>query len=142
MTPPATFAAVRRIVVYCPINAETLAAVARGDVSALARDGAAGRILSYIEGCPDLGAFGSYRGVCEVSIGIEAFTPATGATPTSGRVGERSHSPTAAITTYAHESVADERLDTLLADLTALHPWEIPVIEVAMVTLRKPMARG
>ena len=127
---------------YCPINADTLAAVARGDVSALARDGAAGRILSYIEGCPDLGAFGSYRGVCEVSIGLEAFTPAKGATPTSGRVGERSHSPTAAITTHAHESVADERLDTLLADLTTLHPWEIPVIEVAMVMLRKPMAGG
>lgn len=77
-----------------------------------------------------------------MSLGLEAFTPAKGATPTSGRVGERSHSPTAAITTCAHESMADERLDALLADLTALHPREIPVIEVAMVTLRKPMTGG
>ena len=142
MKPHAPLAAVRRITVYCPINADTLAAVARGDASALARDGAVGRILSYIESCPDLGAFGTYRAVCEVSLGVEAFTPAKGATPTSGRAGERSHSPTAAITTYAHESVSDERLDALLADLTNLHPWEIPVIEVMMVTLRKPTAGG
>ncbi len=76
MTPHAPLAAVRRITVYCPIDADTLAAVARGEVSALARNGAAGRILSYIESCPDLGALGSYRGVCEVSLGLEAVIPA------------------------------------------------------------------
>jgi hypothetical protein len=125
----------RRITVFCPVSPDTLGALARGELAALARDPVGGRILGYIERCPDLGDFGAYTGVCEVAIGLEAFTSAPHARPTMGAAGQRSHSATAVITTYARDSIPDERLDTLLQELCALHPWEVPVIEVAAVTL-------
>ena len=129
------FSPARRITVFCPVSKDTLVALTRGELAALAADPVGGRILGFIERCPELGDFGAYRGVCEVAIGIEAFTPAAHARPTLGAAGERSHSATAVITTYARDSITDERLDALLRDLCALHPWEVPVIEVAAVTL-------
>ena len=125
----------RRIAVFCPVSPATISALARGELSALAGDPVGGRILAYIERCADLGDFGAYRGVCEVAIGLEAFTSGAHARPAMGSAGERSHSATAVITTYARDSISDERLDTLLQELCALHPWEVPVIEVAAVTL-------
>jgi hypothetical protein len=125
----------RRVTVYCPVAPETLSALARGDPAALTRDPVGGRILGYIERCPEFGDFGSYTGVCEVAIGLEAFTPGLRARPTLGAAGERSHSATAAITTYASDAIAEDRLETLLQGLCALHPWEVPVIEVSSVTL-------
>jgi hypothetical protein len=125
----------RRITVFCPVSRETLGALARGELSALAEDAVGGRILGYIERCPDLGDFGAYRGVCEVAIGLEAFTSAPHARPAMGAAGERSHSATAVITTYARDSIPDERLETVLRELCTLHPWEVPVIEVATVML-------
>lgn len=126
---------VTRISVYCPVEPSTLAALARGELAALAADPVGGAILRFIETCPDLGQFGEYRGVCEVSIGLEAFTPGGGARPTLGAAGERSHSATAVITTYARDGLPPAELDAILAELCARHPWEVPVIELAPVTL-------
>ena len=136
------FTTARRIAVYCPVSPATLGALARGELSALAADPVGGRILGFIEQCPDLGDFGAYTGVCEVAIGLEAVTSTAQARPALGAVGERSHSATAVITTYARDSIPEDRLDALLAELCALHPWEVPVIEVAAVTLvrRHPSA--
>lgn len=126
---------VYRITIFCPISTDTLAALTRGEFIALAADRDAGRIVEYVAASEDLGDFGAYRGVCEVSVGLEAFTPLTGAQPTLGRPGERSNSATAALTTYARRGVSPARLDELLEELAARHPWEVPVIEVACVEL-------
>lgn len=131
------YTAVRRITVFCPVSRDTLGALARGELAALAEDEVGGRMLRYIEACPDLGDFGAYTGVCEVAIGLEAFTAARHAKPTLGAAGERSHSATAVLTTYARHSIPPERLDAILAELCALHPWEVPVIEVTDVTLAR-----
>jgi hypothetical protein len=127
--------AARRITIFCPISTETRAALARGDLDSLAADSSAGPILSYLEHCPELGQLGAYSGVCEISLGIEAFTPGAEARPTVGSPGERSHSATAVLTSYASASLPVERLETILSALAQLHPWEVPVIEVSLVEL-------
>jgi hypothetical protein len=108
----------------------SIAAFAAGDVESLARDAVVGPILAYIESSTELGNFRSYTGVCEVSVGVEVFTPGRDARPTLGSAGERTFTPIAAITTWADQSVSAERLEAILATLASLHPWEIPVIEV------------
>jgi hypothetical protein len=142
MRTPALLRSVRRIRVYCPIESETLAAIAAGDVAAVASDPVAGPLLNFIERCPDCGNFGSYRGVAEVSIGVEAFTPVKGATPTAGLIGERCHSPTVAITTYVGADLDSARFAEIMAGLASLHPWEVPVIEVTVAALRMSDEHG
>ena len=82
MTP--TLRAVRRITVHCPIRPETLGAVATGSVAALAADPGIAPLLELIESSSEFGDFGHYKGVCEIGLGIEAFTPQAGAKPTVG----------------------------------------------------------
>ena len=127
---------VRRIRVYCPIGSATVVAIAAGDAQALGADPLARPLLDFIEACPECGDFGFYRGVAEVSIGVEAFTPSAGAMPTAGTVGERSYSATAAITTYVIADLARGRLAEIVDGLAARHPWEVPVIEVTVAELR------
>jgi hypothetical protein len=121
--------------VYCPVQRATLAAIAGGDLDALDRDPHAGPILAIIERSADLGNFGRYRGVFELGIGVEGFTPQPGALPALGRNGVRTLSCTAAIATFVPMAVSPARLAELLDALAAAHPWEIPVIEVADVHL-------
>lgn len=128
----------RRITVYCPVAPETLVAVARGDFSLLEQDAGIAPILELIEESGELGNFGRYRGVCEVGVGLEAFTPQAGAVPTVGFAGERSQSPTLTVTTYVLDDVAPARFDALVAAIADRHPWEIPVIEVVGVRLYRP----
>ena len=136
MTDNTPFRPVRRIRVYCPIGSATVVAIAAGDAQALGADLAARPLLDFIEACPECGDFGFYRGVAEVSIGVEAFTPSAGAMPTAGTVGERSYSATAAITTYVSADLARGRLAEIVDGLAARHPWEVPVIEVTVAELR------
>ena len=124
---------VQRVCVHCPISATTFAGLARGDFDAAQRDPASARLLKIIEGSSELGNFGTYRGVCELGLGYEAFTPAAGARPVFGSEGKRSATPTLTITTFVPGDVPEARLEALVADLAAAHPWEIPVIEVATV---------
>ena len=136
MSPAPRLRPVRRIRVYCPIGPSTVVGIASGDAKALGTDPVARPLLDFIEACPECGDFGFYRGVAEVSIGVEAFTPTAGATPTAGTVGERSYSATAAITTYVDADLAQERLSEILDSLAERHPWEVPVIEVTVADLR------
>lgn len=110
-------------------------AVARGDFSGLAQDAGVSPILELIEQSTDLGNFGRYRGVCELGIGLEAFTPQAGAVPTIGRAGVRSLSPTLTVTTFVLDGVPESRLAALIKAIADRHPWEIPVIEVSPVGL-------
>lgn len=125
----------RRITVYCPITPATLSALTRGELETLAHDPGAGPVLRFIEQCADLGALGSYSGVCEVSLGLETFTPGAAARPTLGAVGARAHSATAVLTTYAAATLPAERLDAIVAEIARRHPWELPVIELSVVEL-------
>ena len=145
MSPAPHLRPVRRIRVYCPIGPSTVVAIASGGAQALGLDPAARPLLDFIEACPECGDFGFYRGVAEVSIGVEAFTPAEGATPTAGTVGERSYSATAAITTYVDADLPSGRLSEIIDGLAARHPWEVPVIEVTVAELgiaRRPQHAG
>jgi hypothetical protein len=142
MTP--TLRAVRRITVHCPIRPETLRAVAGGAVDALARDPGIAPLLALIESSAEFGDFGHYKGVCEIGLGLEAFTPQAGARPTVGTEGLRSVSPTATLTTYVSTDIDGARLAALVDVLAARHPWEVPVIEIADVRLadRRSQPRG
>jgi len=125
----------RRITVYCPVAPETLTSVARGDFSSLERDAGISPILELIEQSVEFGNFGRYRGVCEIGLGLEAFTPQATAVPTIGRAGERSLSPTLSVTTFVLDGVTDLRMGELVEAIAERHPWEIPVIEVFPVGL-------
>lgn len=103
-----------------------------GDARALESDPAAAALLTVIRSDNALGDFGLYHGVCEIGIGWESFSPSPDAAPTLGTAGETAMSPTVILTTYAP---ADANIDDAVAALLAAHPWEIPVIELAEVTL-------
>ena len=126
---------VRRITIHCPIRPETLRAVAGGSATALAADEGIAPILAMIEASKELGDFGQYLGVCEIGLGLEAFTPQAGAQPTLGAAGQRSVSVTATVNTYVAASCDAGRLTALLSELALRHPWEVPVIEVDDVHL-------
>ena len=133
MTP--TLRPVRRITIHCPIRPETLRAVAGGDAAALAADEGVAPILTLIESSTEFGNFGQYRGVCEIGLGLEAFTPQANARPTLGVSGERAVSVTATVKTYVAATCDSDRLAALLGEIAARHPWEVPVIEVDDVLL-------
>jgi hypothetical protein len=135
---------VRRITVRCPVAAETFAALVRGDFAALERDANAARVLGVIRAENPLGDFGVYRGVFEVGLGIEGFTPTERAVPAAGIAGMNSLSPTVTITTYVDAAAPAEAVRAALDLLVATHPWEVPVIEMdetpVQLLMRPPRA--
>ncbi|MFG2963293.1 hypothetical protein ACGFZS_08365 [Streptomyces sp. NPDC048288] len=121
---------VRAIKVHWPVPAATLAACAAGDLDVLRSDESFAPLLRVLETSPELGDFGVYGDVFEVALGVESFTVRTGARPTLGSVGGRFLSSTLTVTTYVEATVGDDELALLLARLTDVHPWEVPVIEL------------
>ncbi len=101
---------------------------------AIETDPVAAAILAVIREDNELGDFGLYRGVFELSLGLEGFTPMPEAAATLGAAGTNTLSPTAIITTYVPADVSDARLDALLVELAQRHPWQIPVIEIGSET--------
>jgi hypothetical protein len=130
---------VRRVTVRCPVAAETMAALLRGETRALETDAHAARILAVIRGKNPLGDFGLYRGVFEATLGIEGFMPTAGAVPTVGQAGVSSLSPTVSITTYLDAGTPAAAVDAALDALLAAHPWEIPVIELDREPIELPL---
>lgn len=118
--------------IHCPVSAGTLAAAIAGDSHALERDATASAMLAVIRSNNPLGDFTLYKGVCEIALGWESFQPGPDAKPTLGSAEARTLSPTVIITTYA---CADAELEPALDALMAVHPWEVPVIEVTEVDL-------
>ncbi|ELP66768.1 hypothetical protein ACKI1I_26160 [Streptomyces turgidiscabies] len=121
---------VRRVKAFWPVSEDTLAACARGDLDTLRSDESFASLLRVLESSPELGDFGVYGDVFEVTFGAEGFTVRPGARPALGSVGGRFLSATVAVTTYV-DSVTDEDLARVLARLADAHPWEIPVIELS-----------
>ena len=130
------FRTVHHLTIRCPIDRATLRLLGSGDAAALARDPAIAPILRLIESTPEFGDFGTYTGVCEVTVGLEAFTPGRGADPSLGEVGRRAVSPTATVTTYLASDIGEDRLAELIEALAEVHPWEVPVIELGATRLR------
>ncbi|MER6562137.1 hypothetical protein ABT300_31250 [Streptomyces sp. NPDC001027] len=122
---------VRTIKVFWPVANATLTACAKGDLDALRADGSFASFLRIVETSPELGDFGVYGDVFEVSLGAEGFTVRPGARPALGSIGGRFLSSTLAVTTYVDADLDDDALARLLARLTDAHPWEIPVMELS-----------
>ncbi len=131
MTRAIALRSARKVTIHCPISAETLRQLTGGDLEAIERDDAAAAILAVIRASDQLGDFDLYRGVFEVSFGLEGFTSTDRANPTSGQPGERTLSPTAIISTYVDAAVSDPELAKVIDALVLAHPWETPVIEVS-----------
>lgn len=124
--------AVRALTVRWPVDAETLGAVVRGDLAAVAAaDGRLGALLDVLRASAHLGDFGLYQDVFEATVGVEGFTPTSGANPSLGSVGTSTLSPTITLTTYLDARLSEETLDEVLAAVVAAHPWQIPVIELS-----------
>ncbi len=118
--------------VHCPVSGNLLARLQAGEAAALADDPVLAGVVAVIRGSDVLGAIGPYRGVFELGFGLESFVPGSDAVPTTGRAGEAEVVPTVVVKTYAADA-AD--IDAALAAIVAVHPWEVPVIEVAAVEL-------
>jgi hypothetical protein len=78
-----------------------------------------------------IGRIGNYRGVYELSNGIEIFTPDHGADPGAGKIGETEMVRVITFSTYFEESkVPEKSVAEFVHNLAALHPWEHPVIKI------------
>ncbi|MEU5247133.1 hypothetical protein AB0G81_24025, partial [Streptomyces asoensis] len=115
---------VRTIKVYWPVATATLTACAKGDLDALRADESFAALLRIVETSPELGDFGVYGDVFEVSLGAEGFSVRPGARPSLGSVGGRFLSATLAVTTYVDAATDDDTLARLLDRLADAHPWE------------------
>jgi len=118
--------------IHCPVSGNVLARLQAGEVAALADDPVLAGVVAVIRGSDVLGAIGPYRGVFELGFGLESFVPGADAVPTTGRAGEAEVVPTVVVKTYA---AVGADIDDALAAIVAVHPWEIPVIEMAAVAL-------
>ena len=121
--------------VHVPVEAETCRAVAQGDGAAVDRDPALAAMLAAIRADPLLGDFGLYRGVVEISAGLESFMPTDAARPVSGTAGDVSVSPTVILTTYIADDAEEGAVEAALDRIVAAHPWEMPVIELTATRL-------
>lgn len=121
---------VRKLRVHWPISTETLSLIASGDAGAIHQDLGLARLLHAVEQFPELGDFGNYKHVFESGLGFEGFTCGEGAVPTLGSVGEQTVSPTFVFTTYFDAALDDAAVEHVMQALAAIHPWELPVIEV------------
>jgi hypothetical protein len=123
---------VTAVKIHCPVSAQTLEAMLAGDATAIERDQTAAAILAIIRSDNPLGDFGLYHGVSEIGVGWESFIPSPDAVPTLGSAGAATLSPTVILTTYA---AAEADIGPALAAILAVHPWEVPVIELAQAEL-------
>lgn len=121
--------------IYCPVARETMQAMAAGDPAAMVRDPTLAAMLAIIRADNPLGDFGLYRSVVELAPGWELFTPGPAARPTLGTAHANQASPTAILTVHIAADVPDDALDSVLDQLLAAHPWEIPVIEMMRAAL-------
>jgi hypothetical protein len=126
-----TTRAARKITIFCPVEAGTLTDLIAGDLAAIERDPTASRLLAIIRADNPLGDFDIYQGVFELAFGLEGFTATPRAAPTLGSPGNRTLSPTVAITTYVDARADADAVNAALAALVEAHPWELPVIEVS-----------
>ena len=118
-----------------PVEPATLAALQAGDPEALDRDPSFARLLSALRADNPLGDFGLYQAVAEVSPCWELFQPQTGASPALGAACQPQVSTNLMVTIHVDASAPDAEFEAVLDWLVALHPWEVPVIEISLAEL-------
>ncbi|WP_458112749.1 hypothetical protein M1D88_00860 [Arthrobacter sp. R1-13] len=122
---------VRKLRIHWPIEREILARLAAGETQVFEEDPRMAAFLAVLREMPELGDFGMYHHVFESGLGFEGFTVGEGANPTMGTVGERSVSPTFLLTTYIDADLSDDAVGRIVERVVAIHPWEVPVLEVS-----------
>lgn len=126
---------VRAIRIHCPVEAGTHRALIAGDTAALNRDPVAGPMLAIIGANEVLGTFGLYRGVVEIGVNFERFTPTGAAVPATGTAGATSTVPSVTLRTYVADEADAAQVEAAIDALMAAHPWEVPVIEFGETAL-------
>jgi len=121
--------------IHVPVTAETLAAMLNGIGAAAERDPVLAQILAVIREDNPLGDFGLYKGVFELSPGWEGFRPGRDAQPTLGKPGDATLSPTVIVSVHAPCPPEDPAFAAALERIMAIHPWEVPVVEISSVRL-------
>ncbi|MCJ2182957.1 hypothetical protein MTR62_09665 [Novosphingobium sp. 1949] len=121
--------------VYCPIDAATQALLARGAVMSIDPDCALARLIAFVRDENPLGDFGPYQSVMELATGLELFTPGAAARPTLGEAGAEAVSATAIVTIYIPADAPQAAVSAAIDEIVALHPWEVPVIELVETRL-------
>lgn len=123
-----------------PVEPLTLAALQSGSAGALEADPSFTKLLAALRADNPLGDFGLYQAVAEVSPRWELFQPQGAAKPTLGAAGQSQVSTNLMVTIHVDGQVADDAFEAILNWLVALHPWEVPVIEIsaAELALRAP----
>lgn len=116
--------------VHWPVSAETFESlVASAGAAYLSED--LRPLRDVIETTSELGDFGAYTDVVEMSLGVETFLVGDSANATLGARGERCVSPTLVVTTYLSADLSAARVDQVISELVSAHPWEVPVIELS-----------
>ena len=88
------------------------------------------QIIGLLQKSAPIGAMGNYAGCHELNESTQGFTPLAGSNPTLGTTGRNETCSAVMFTTYAPADTPEPVLNKFLAELTAIHPWEHPVIEV------------
>ncbi|SEI02874.1 MULTISPECIES: hypothetical protein [unclassified Leifsonia] len=116
--------------VHWPVSAETFESlVASAGAAYLSED--LRPLRNVIETTSELGDFGAYTDVVEMSLGVETFLVGDSANATLGARGERCVSPTLVVTTYLSAGLSAARVDQVISEFVSAHPWEVPVIELS-----------
>ncbi|WP_088311441.1 hypothetical protein [Novosphingobium sp. B 225] len=118
-----------------PVAAETLAALQSGNAGALESDPSFAGLLAALRADNPLGDFGLYQAVAEISPCWELFQPQGGARPTLGAAGQTQVSTNLMVTIHVDAATPEDEFEAVLDWLVTLHPWEVPVIEIAEAEL-------
>lgn len=123
-----------------PVDPATLARLQAGESAALEQDPSFATLLTALRADNPLGDFGLYQAVAEVSPCWELFQPQSGANPTLGAAGAAQVSTNLMVTIHVDAAAPASEFEAVLDWLVALHPWEVPVIEIseAELALRRP----
>lgn len=121
--------------IHVPVAAATLAAMLNGSGAAAERDPVLAGVLAVIRAENPLGDFGLYKGVFELSPGWEGFCPSPDAQPALGEPGTVTLSPTVTVSVHAPCGADDPALLAAVERIMAIHPWEVPVVEISSVRM-------
>jgi hypothetical protein len=125
--------------IHCPASVDMIEAMRAGEVQAIETDPTVAPLLAIIRADNPLGDFGLCKGVVEIALGYESFTPTEEVSPTTGKAGAVCLVPSVILTTYIAEYIADgaawDAVSAALAEIVAAHPWETPVIELCATAL-------
>lgn len=127
--------AVKVVRIYCPVDHGTMELISAGRFAEIEQQSAFSRIMAIIRDDNALGDFGMYKAVVELSCGWELFTPDSTANPAMGEAGSPTASPTAILTVYIPADASVTRVSDAVSAILAVHPWEIPVIEMGDTSL-------